>query len=588
MNEKKNHWLLLIIALVLMIGGSSLAGWIQTGAGAARIEEVKFPGIYDGNYDAYLWIPNGVNQENPAPAVLAAHGFNNTKEYMANTALELARRGYVVLSMDLDKHGFSSSSNVPSVGMFAPSPNGIGTYDGLLFLRSLPFVDTDNVAMVGMSMGGMAIDATAQLLPDAYKALFYMDSGCDAACETEHNFAISVGRHIEVPPNFGAINGAEVPNAPRAMEIYGSDGPVIPGNVYGSIEDGTGRVFYDHFGDHPYSTDDPTSIGNVVTWFGMTLDGGKDIPATDQIWQYKVLGTGLGYIGIVVFFAAIGSLLLETTYFSSLKEKLPVYKGNKGSMWWIFAVITAFLGPILLMWAFRYSFDHNWFKLEPVSTGFAGWLAITGIVTVVILVAGYYLWGKKAGVNGQSYGLLWKEGLNWSQIGKSLLLAFITTATGYLFLHIIVSVLKVDFRFWVLTLKTTDFRHILIMLAYLLPLFVYFLSLAVVWHGTLRPRSGEVTMAREITVNAVMLLVGVLSLLGWYYIPLTFFGAPSNLGPSGLGLINAIALVGIVPAVAAISTYFYRLTGKVYVGALINTMFVAWFLVAANTVQGFG
>jgi hypothetical protein len=372
------------------------------------------------------------------------------------------------------------------------------------------------------------------------------------------------------------------------MEIYGTDSPVIPGQIYGSIDEGTGKVFYDHFGDHPYSTDDPTSIGNAVKWFGLTLDGGKDIPSTDQIWQFKLIGTGLGFIGFVVFIAAIGGMFMDHPYFSSLKEKLPAYKGNTGNRWWVFAAITAFLGPLLLMWGFRYSFDHNWFKLEPVSTGFAGWLFIVGVITIAILVAGYYWFGKKAGANGQGYGLLWKEGLNWNQIGKSLLLAFVTVASGYLVLHIITSVLMVDFRFWVLTLKATDFRHILIMLPYLLPLSVYFISLAVVWHGTLRPRSGEVSVAREITVNAVMLLVGVLALLAYYYVPLTFFGAPSNLGPSGLGLINAIALIGLVPVVAAISTYFYRLTGKVYVGALINTMFIAWYLVAANTVQSFG
>ncbi len=66
-----------------------------------------------------------------------------------------------------------------------------------------------------------------------------------------------------------------------------------------------------------------------------------------------------------------------------------------------------------------------------------------------------------------------------------------------------------------------------------------------------------------------------------------FFGAPANFGPKGLGLINAIALLGLIPVLGYISTYFYRRTGKVYVGAFINTFFIAWYLVAANTVQGF-
>ncbi len=578
---------LLIIAVVLILVGGTLGWWIQTGAGVARVEEVRFPGIYSGYYVGYLWVPKGVDQDHPAPAVLMAHGFNNTKEYMANSALELARRGYVVLSMDLDKHGLSASSDVPKVPFFDPSPNGIGTYDGLLFLRSLPMVDTNNVGMMGMSMGGSAIDATAQLLPDSYKALFYMDSGCDAGCDVEHNFAISVGRNIEVPPNFGAANGADVPKTERAMEIYGTTGPVEPGKVYGSVEDGTPRVFYDHFGDHPFSTDDPTSIGNAIKWFGLTMVGGKDIPATDQIWQYKVLATGVIYIGMVIFLIAIGALLFEAPYFADLKGKLPQYNGNTGALWWVFAVVTAFLGPLTLMWAFMVGFNGNFFHFEPISTGFATWLAIVGVITVLILVAGYYIWGKKAGANGESYGLLWKNSLDWIKIGKSALLAFVTVATGYLLLSIVNGVFQVDARFWILTWKVTDLRHILIMFPYVIPLFLYFVTLAIAWHGTLRPNKGEISVGKEILINSLMLLVGVAALLAYYYVPLTFFAAPSNLGPAGLGLINGIALLGLVPALAAISTYFFRLTGKVYVGAFINSFFIAWFLVAANTVQSF-
>jgi hypothetical protein len=59
------------------------------------------------------------------------------------------------------------------------------------------------------------------------------------------------------------------------MKIFGTDKPIVPGKVYGSIADGTARIFYYHFGDHAISTDDPTSIGDAVTWFGMTLQGAK-------------------------------------------------------------------------------------------------------------------------------------------------------------------------------------------------------------------------------------------------------------------------------------------------------------------------
>ena len=89
-------------SLVLVLAGSLLATSIQNGLGAASVKEVSYLGAENGINDAYLWIPNGVTAQNPAPGILAVSGFNNSKEYMSNTALELARRGYVVLAIDME------------------------------------------------------------------------------------------------------------------------------------------------------------------------------------------------------------------------------------------------------------------------------------------------------------------------------------------------------------------------------------------------------------------------------------------------------------------------------------------------------
>jgi len=497
-----------------MLCGSLLAGLVQNGAGAVQVREIKIYGSYNGYYDAYLYVPKGVTAENPAPGILAAHGFNNTKEYMTNTAIELSRRGYVVLSMDLDNHGFSAKSDAPST-----SANGYGTADGLLYLRSLEIVDKDNVGMIGMSMGGMAIDATAIMYPDLYKALFYMDSGCDVTtCPKEHNWAISVGRTTETPPNFGAPNGVSIPSMPDAMTAYGITEAVVPGQLYGSVEDNTARIFFDHWGDHPKSTDDATSIGNAVKWFGMTMKGGLDIPYTNQIWQWKFLGTSVALLGFIIFLMTFGGLLLETHFFGVLKDPVPAYKGSKGVVWWIFAIITAGLGPILLVPLFFKFFMLNPGKLEGITTGFVGWLFVVGLISIAILLIGYFALGKKEGADGVSYGLKW-EGISfdWKKIGKSLLLALAVVSTGYLILVITVDVLKVDFRSWVVTLKTMDFRHFLVMLAYIIPLSIYFIPMAIGLHGTLRPKEGKASFAREMVINVVILALGYFFVEAYYY-----------------------------------------------------------------------
>lgn len=586
MKEKnRRNWVVLSIGLILILIGSGLASWIQTGAGTVTVKEVKFYGAYDGLYSAYLFTPKGVVTGNPAPGVFMAHGYNNSKEYMSNTALELARRGYVVLAMDLDGHGLSADSNVPSA-----AENSYGALDGYKYMLSLDIVDPENVGLLGMSMGGGAIEGAAQALPDSYKALFFMDANC-SVCELDRNFAVSWGLGSEVPQPWGATNGSEVQSMPAAMEIYGTDQPIEEGKVYGSIEEGTGKVLYTHFGNHPASTDDHVSIENAVRWFGMTLDSAKisDLAAENQIWQLKVLGTGTAFLGLIFFLIGLGALLLGMPYFQSVNETMPVYKGNTGLRWWIFAIITALVGPLTLYDLFLKFFMANPFKLEGISTGFVGWLFVVGLITIALLVVTYFIFGRKAGMNLNSYALAGENGkLDWKQIGKSFLVALAVVVSGYIVLWLINSLLLVDFRVWILTLKVTDWDHLLIMLPYIIPALIYYIPISVVLHGTLRTNQGKVSFAKEAFVNSAILLLGLGAVLAYYYIPLEFFGAPATFGPGGLGLINAIGLIPLLPVVAVISTYFFRKTGRVYVGAFINTLFVVWYLVAANCVFSFG
>lgn len=586
MNEKnRKYWRLLAIGLILVLVGSLLGSWIQTGAGTVTVKEVKFYGAYDGLYDAYLFVPDGVMTGNPAPAILAAHGFNNSKEYMTNTALELARRGYVVLAMDLDKHGLSDSSKVANAGV-----NSYGALDGLKYLLTLDIVDINNVGLIGMSMGGGAIEGAAQALPDSYKSLFFMDSSC-SSCEVDKNFAMSWGLGSEVPQPWGATNGSEVQSRPEAMAVFGTDQPIVEGQVYGSIADGTGKVLYTHFGNHPASTDDPVSIGNAIRWFGMTLEGTniKSIPAENQIWQYKVLGTGVAFIGFIIFLLGVGALLLQRPFFQSLNGPMPVYKGNSGLRWWIFAIITAMVGPLTLYELFLKFFMLNPLKLEAVTAGFVGWIMVVGLITIALLGVTYFIIGRKEGITLFNYGLAGENGkIDWKNIGKSFLIGLAVVVIGYVLLYLINSLLLVDFRAWILTLKITDWPHLLVMLPYVIPTLLYFIPISVVLHGTLRPYKGNVSFAKEALINSAILTLGLGIVLAYFYIPLEFFGAPATFGPGGLGLINAIGLVALEPVIAVISTYFFRKTGKVYMGAFINTFFIVWYLVAANCLFRFG
>ena len=58
---------------------------------------------------AKLYRPLTATAEHPAPGLLALHGYQSDKEAASTFgALELARRGYVVLAIDQFGHGYST------------------------------------------------------------------------------------------------------------------------------------------------------------------------------------------------------------------------------------------------------------------------------------------------------------------------------------------------------------------------------------------------------------------------------------------------------------------------------------------------
>ena len=99
MDTRKCKWLI-VVALILIIGGGLLAYLIQTSGGAIKIKDIRFEAANGKMVSALLYIPDGVSKENPAPGIVATHGYINSRETQSGFAIEFARRGYVVLAVE--------------------------------------------------------------------------------------------------------------------------------------------------------------------------------------------------------------------------------------------------------------------------------------------------------------------------------------------------------------------------------------------------------------------------------------------------------------------------------------------------------
>ena len=54
-----------------------------------------------------MYKPDSATAEEKAPAIVFAHGLSTTKECYTQYAIELSRRGYVVVTPDMLNHGGS-------------------------------------------------------------------------------------------------------------------------------------------------------------------------------------------------------------------------------------------------------------------------------------------------------------------------------------------------------------------------------------------------------------------------------------------------------------------------------------------------
>lgn len=107
----KNSIVLIAILLCVVFVCMIFANLIQRDFGKVDVSISSFDNDL-GSITYKLYVPKGVSKDNKAPAVLLLHGYQNDKETSGAYAIELARRGYVVMAIDEYGHGSTNISMI--------------------------------------------------------------------------------------------------------------------------------------------------------------------------------------------------------------------------------------------------------------------------------------------------------------------------------------------------------------------------------------------------------------------------------------------------------------------------------------------
>ncbi len=557
--------ILLFTSVLLLITGALLANRIQTVGGDVRVEDVRFTDSDGRIMSGLLYVPAGASRSHRRPAVLAVHGYINSRETQSPFAIEFARRGYVVLALDQTGHGFSEPP------AFAA---GFGGPAGLAYLRSLPFVDTDNIGLEGHSMGGWAVLSAAAAMPDDYRAIVLQGSttglfGTQEGTATwPRNVAIVFSRWDEFAElMWGVRRGIDVVTAPKLKALFGTTDDVDEGRLYGNPSRGTARQLYVPATTHPGDHLSTAAVAAALDWFDTTLSGGERFER--QTWWWKEVGTAMVLCGLVLLIPSVGGWLLRTPAFRPLATP----RTSSGDAGWR-TVLQLSLVPVLTYLP-AYVAAERWLPPnslwpQPLTNGLMVWLSANALITAATLVI------ARSNTNARELGFSWSDGFAIRRVGHALLLAVAVVGAAYVALWSLSAVFTVDARFWVVAAKPLAPWHAGPLLAYLPLLVVFFVLLGAAANPLL---SGDST-ARASTRLAATLTGGFVLFLLVQYVPL-LAGAELPLGQP-LFTIVAIQFVALLAFVAVNIAVFNRATGTVYVGAVVNALFIGWIVVAGQ------
>lgn len=571
------NWVLAAVGAALIMVGSLIAWAVQTSGGSVEVRDVRFPAPGGVQMSGLLYVPKGVSASAPGPAILVSHGLINTREMQSPFAIELSRRGYVVLAMDMSGHGYSG-------GVLGQNTHGGPA--AFAYLTSLPFVDKTAIGLEGHSLGGAPILGAAKANPDGYRAIVLEGSTITIGGRGDpgappfnpRNVAVVFGQYEEFPTMWGAERGLDVPAAPRLRDFFGTPDPVVPGRLYGSIEDGTARLLVTPPINHPQEHFTRAGVGAALDWFARTVPTASEpLPAGDQVWLFKELGTLAGFIGGVILILGVFRGLISTPLFAGLQQEGRVDLARRGPRWLLAAALTAIVpavtyfpamenGAKIFLAPFAWVGAQEW-ALKTFSQQITNQLVVWALLNGVIgLILSYVLRSGRPRFDNR---WLLAAGAALGSVGA-----------GYLALVLVDAVFKVDFRFWVLGLKPLDGRHFILFLTYL-PAFTVFFLLTVRSYAAGLPIKGEGT-ARALITAALAMSLGFVLMLGIQYGSMLSRGELAH--NNALLTIVAYQFVPLLAVIGVIAAYTWRLTNSYAPGALICALFITWYIVAGTAI----
>lgn len=400
MKETKKSVKWLVISVVLMILGCIAASGINTNFNSVKVSEISFD-TERGTLSAYLYMPKDAGPDNPRPVIVLTHGYLNSKEMQDASAVEMSRRGYIVLVTDQYDHGLSRWKK--------EIPNGteFGTFwvysmfDAVTYAYNQDYTLKDDkgnayIGCSGHSMGGLstvmavyfdemqslqsghrmiysAIPVSADFtftnavapLEDVLAAYGNRTMGIVSGHYDEFFFGEKEGMYyknfvtVPVGRKFLGLADGEQGKSAEFYEVA-SGGLKVEGKEVRESQTGK-RIVYLLDEAHAQNHFSTKAEAKVIEFFQTAFQGVTtadmnfaDMTPSNQVWWMKELANCVALIGFFLFFVPFVSLITRVGFFKNAVTEVtpvvPLPKSGGGKLvFWVVLLVFSLLPAILFV-----------------------------------------------------------------------------------------------------------------------------------------------------------------------------------------------------------------------------------------------
>ncbi|MHA2377371.1 MAG: alpha/beta hydrolase, partial [Candidatus Thorarchaeota archaeon] len=464
-NEKPRlRYIFLIFSILLMLSGIAIAGTVQNNMGSVFVTEVSFQAADGSNIHSTLQQPAYATSSSPLPGVIVFHGSLQNKEWLMAFGIELARRGFVVLTPDANGHGNSD--------------DGSGSGPAALeYMTGLDYVDSSAIGLVGHSIGGGTAASALSGSSINIGAVVLVGSWVRPDWNSTYpsNLLVTVG-------DFDSLSS--IPRNATPLEPAFGITDIQEDVTYGDFDSDSARQLTIARTNHLFETIDPEIVSETVEWMKDSLKGGVEdsnwISASDLVYGWWLTGGFIATLGSATYSATKGTLR------------------KWGLIYSVIPPLTFF--PLILLGTFV-PFPQNY--------GAAISLWFLGTALILYLLLRYALKGKEG--SGLDMKTFWRAGSEGEDVKKPLLKTFLLALVVVLWLYLwtlfVDLGLALDFRCFLPGMNDLTVSRALLVPFYAVMFFIYFMIDGMWLMGPLRPANSESWYRGQINWSLTGMLV---------------------------------------------------------------------------------